>query len=55
MGKDLYYWTSILLGISKKGLENRDVIGKDGYNETHYLGHLERIIDNKHDKCRSYD
>ena len=47
MGKDLFYWTSVLLEISKKGLENRDVIGKGGYNETHYLGHLEKIIDNK--------
>ena len=47
MGKDLYYWTSILLDISKKGLENRDIIGKGGYNETNYLTHLEKIIDNK--------
>jgi glutamate--cysteine ligase len=47
MGKDLYYWSSLLLKISKKGLENRDVIGKGGYNETHYLNHLEKIIDNK--------
>ena len=47
MGKDLFYWTSILLEISKKGLENRDIIGKGGYNETHYLSHLDKIIDNK--------
>ena len=47
MGKDLFYWTSILLEISKKGLESRDIIGKGGYNETHYLSHLEKIIDNK--------
>ena len=47
MGKDLFYWTSILLTISKKGLENRDIIGKGGYNETHYLNHLENIINNK--------
>jgi glutamate--cysteine ligase len=47
MGKDLYYWTSTLLRISKKGLENRDIIGKVGYNETHYLKHLEKIINNK--------
>ena len=47
MGKDLFYWTTVLLEISKKGLENRDVISKGGYNETHYLGHLEKIIDNK--------
>ena len=47
MGKDLYHWTSIFLEISKKGLQNRDVIGKGGYNETSYLNHLEKIIDNK--------
>ena len=47
MGKDLYYWASILLEISKKGLNNRDIISKSGYNETNYLGHLDKIIDNK--------
>jgi len=47
MGKDLFYWTSILLEISKKGLEKRDIIGKGGYNETHYLSHLDEIINNK--------
>ena len=47
MGKDLYHWTSIFLEISKKGLQNRDIIGKGGYNETSYLNHLEKIIDNK--------
>jgi glutamate--cysteine ligase len=47
MGKDLFYWTSILLEIAKKGLENRDIVGKGGYNETNYLSHLEKIIDNK--------
>jgi len=47
MGKDLFYWTSVLLDISKKGLENRNIISKNGYNETHYLNHLEKIIDKK--------
>ena len=47
MGKDLFYWTSVLLKISKKGLENRDIIGKNGYNETNYLSHLDKIIDNR--------
>ena len=47
MGKDLFYWSSILLEISKNGLEIRDIIGSGGYNETYYLGHLEKIIDNK--------
>tara|TARA_B100000780_G_scaffold91066_1_gene63022 strand:+ start:490 stop:1785 length:1296 start_codon:yes stop_codon:yes gene_type:complete len=47
MGKDLYYWTSIFLEISKKGLESRDIVSKNGYNETNYLNHLKKIIDNK--------
>ena len=47
MGKDLFYWASLLLQISKKGLENRDIMGKNHYNETHYLNHLEKIIDNR--------
>ena len=47
MGKDLYYWTSIFLEISKKGLESRDIVNKNGYNETNYLNHLKKIIDNK--------
>ncbi|MDA7755883.1 glutamate-cysteine ligase family protein [Candidatus Pelagibacter sp.] len=47
MGKDLFYWTSVFLKISKKGLENRDIIGIGGYNETNYLSHLDKIIDNK--------
>ena len=47
MGKDLYYWTSVLLEIAKRGLENRDIVSKGGYNETHYLSHLKKIIDNK--------
>ena len=47
MGKDLLYWASLLLEISRKGLKRRDIIGKSGYNETNYLKHLEKIIDNK--------
>ena len=47
MGKDLFYWASVLLKISKKGLKIRDIVGKGGYNETNYLKHLEKIIDNK--------
>ena len=47
MGKDLFYWASTLLKISKRGLDNRDVIGKNDYNETHYLNHLEKIIDKR--------
>jgi glutamate--cysteine ligase len=47
MGKNLLYWASLLLEISRKGLKRRDIIGKGGYNETNYLKHLEKIIDNK--------
>ena len=34
MGKDLLYWTSSLLDISRKGLEKRDIVSKKGNNET---------------------
>ena len=47
MGKDLLYWSSILLDLSRKGLENRDVLSKKGNNETVFLNHLQKIIDNK--------
>jgi len=47
MGKDLLYWSSLLLNLSKKGLENRDVLNKSGENEKKFLNHLEKLIDNK--------
>ena len=47
MGKDLLYWSSTLLNLSKKGLENRDVLNKQGKNEILFLNHLQKIIDNK--------
>ena len=47
MGKDLLHWASILLDISKKGLENRDILNKRGKNESLFLNHLQKIIDNK--------
>ncbi len=47
MGKDLFYWASVFISIANKGLENRDITGKNGYNETNYLNHLKKIIDNK--------
>jgi len=47
MGKDLLYWSSILLGISKKGLENRDILNKSNENESKFVTHLEKLIDNK--------
>ena len=47
MGKDLLYWSSTLLDISRKGLENRDILNKSGKNETLFLNHLQKVIDNK--------
>jgi glutamate--cysteine ligase len=47
MGKDLLHWAGILLDLSKKGLENRDIPNKHGKNETLFLNHLQKIIDNK--------
>jgi len=47
MGKDLLYWASTLLNLSRKGLENRDVLNKNKKNETLFLNHLQKIVDNK--------
>ncbi len=47
MGKDLLYWSSTLLNLSRKGLEKRDVLSKKGNNETVFLNHLQKVIDNK--------
>jgi glutamate--cysteine ligase len=47
MSKDLLYWSSVLLDLSKKGLEKRDVLNKSGKNELLYLNHLRKVIDNK--------
>ena len=47
MGKDLLYWASKLLDLSRKGLENRDILNKSGKNETLFLRHLQNVIDNK--------
>ncbi len=47
MGKDLLYWSSELLYLSKKGLEKRDIVNKSGKNETIFLNHLQKVIDNK--------
>jgi len=47
MGKDLLYWSVTLLDLSKKGLENRDILNKNGKNETLFLNHLQKVVDNK--------
>jgi glutamate--cysteine ligase len=47
MGKDLLYWASTLLNLSRNGLEKRDILNKHGKNETLFLYHLQKVIDNK--------
>ncbi len=47
MGKDLLYWASNLLDLSRKGLENRDILNKSKKNETLFLNHLQKVIDNR--------
>ena len=47
MGKDLFYWASNLLNLSKKGLEKRDFLNKGGRSEVLFLNHLQKIIDNR--------
>ncbi len=47
MGKDLLYWAKVLLKLSNKGLVTRDILNKQGKNETIYLSHLEKVIENK--------
>ena len=47
MGKDLLYWASVLYEISKKGLDNRDIINKSGKSETLFLNHIQKVIDNR--------
>ena len=47
MGKDLLYWSSLLLNLSKKGLEHRNILNKSNENEAKFLNHLEKLINNK--------
>ena len=47
MGKDLLHWSKILLKLSSKGLEKRDIVNKHGKNETIFLNHLNKIVQNK--------
>ena len=47
MGKDLLYWSKVLLKLSKKGLEKRDLENKNGKNETLFLNHLNKITEDK--------
>ena len=47
MGKDLLHWSSLLLGISRKGLLSRDILNKSNDNEAKFLNHLDKLIDKK--------
>ena len=47
MGKDLLYWASTLLEISRKGLDERDILNKSRKNETLFLNHLKKVVFNK--------
>ena len=47
MGKDLLYWASKLLDLSRIGLEKRDITNRSGKNETLFLNHLQKVIENK--------
>ena len=47
MGKDLLYWASTLLNIARNGLEKRDIQNKSGKNESIFLNHLQKVIDNR--------
>ena len=47
MGKDLLYWSSQLLELSKKGLIKRDVLNKSSKNESIFLSHLQTIVKDK--------
>jgi glutamate--cysteine ligase len=47
MGKDLYYWSTLLLNLSKKGLKNRDILNSSNQTETKFLTHLENLINKK--------
>ncbi len=47
MGKDLLYWALTLLDLSRKGLEQRDILNKSKKNETIFLKHLQNVINSK--------
>jgi len=47
MGKDILYWASTLLDLSRKGLEKRDIVNQSKKNETLFLNHLQKVIDKK--------
>ena len=47
MGKNLYYWSTLLLNLSKEGLKKRDILNNSDQNETKFLTHLENLINEK--------
>ena len=47
MSQNLEMMIIFLLKLSRKGLENRDILNKNQKNETLFLNHLQKLIDNK--------
>jgi glutamate--cysteine ligase len=46
-GKDLYYWSNLVLNLSKKGLDNRNIFNEGNLNESKFLAHTREIIKSK--------
>ena len=51
-GKKLHEWGEIFLNLAKKGLIERNVINSKGNNETVYLKHVEKVINNKKNRAQ---
>ncbi len=47
MGNDLLHWTKELLKLSEAGLKKRDIVNKNGKDETLFLKHVNNIVENK--------
>ena len=52
--KDLLFWSIKLLQISKKGLEKRSYLDKNGKNESVFLKNIENILKNNLTKAEEY-
>ncbi len=50
-GKTISHWSEIFLKISKKGLEKRNFLNKNGNNEEVYLKNIDYILKNKQTKA----
>ena len=52
--KDLLFWSTKLLQISKKGLEKRSFLNENGNSETVFLKNIENILKNNLTKAEEY-